>query len=97
MDIITHYGYTDGSGEYYISIDADKCIGCAKCTLECPNSVLELETMLIDLDDKTVVSVTEEHRKKLRYSCSPCNPENSVPPCVKVCDQKAIKTSWKTN
>ncbi|MCW4025234.1 MAG: 4Fe-4S binding protein [Candidatus Bathyarchaeota archaeon] len=94
--MITYYGYSDGSGEYYIVIDADKCNGCGKCVTACPNSALQLETMLIDLDDKTVASVTEQERKKLRYTCSPCKPESSKTPCTIACEQDAIKTSWKT-
>jgi ferredoxin len=94
--VITYYGYADGSGEYYIVIDADKCDGCGKCVKTCPQNVLQLETMLIDLDDKTVASVTEEQRKKLRYSCSECKPESGQTPCTSSCGQKAVKTSWKT-
>ena len=43
MLMITHYGYTDGSGEYYIVIDSDKCNGCGKCVQKCPQKALELE------------------------------------------------------
>jgi Fe-S-cluster-containing hydrogenase component 2 len=89
--MITHYGYTDGSGEYYIIIDTDKCNGCGKCISKCPESALQLETVLIDLDDKTVASVTEVHRKKIKYTCSSCKPENNNTPCVIACEGKAIK------
>jgi ferredoxin len=93
--VITHYGYSDGSGDYYITIDTDKCNGCGKCVKRCPQSALQLETMFIDLEDKTVASVTEEHRKKIKYTCSSCNPEGKNAPCVLVCDTKAIKCTWK--
>lgn len=93
--MITHYGYSDGSGEYYITIDTDKCNGCGKCVKECPQSALQLETMLIDLEDKWVASVTEEHRKKIKYTCASCKPESNKSPCVLACDMKGIKCTWK--
>ncbi len=34
--MITHYGYIDGSGEYFIVVDSDKCVGCGKCITACP-------------------------------------------------------------
>jgi NAD-dependent dihydropyrimidine dehydrogenase PreA subunit len=92
--IITHYGYTDGSGEYYIVIDSDKCIGCGVCVKQCPQGALQLEEEFIDLEDKTVAAVTEEHRKKIKYTCSACKPENNNTPCVLACETKAIKCSW---
>ena len=93
--VITHYGYSDGSGEYYITIDTDKCSGCGKCVKTCPNSALQLEEMFIDLEDKTVVSVVEEQRKKIKYTCSSCKPETNNAPCVLVCESKALNCTWK--
>jgi NAD-dependent dihydropyrimidine dehydrogenase PreA subunit len=93
--IITHYGYSDGSGEYYITIDTDKCSGCGKCVKQCPQSALQLEIMFIDLEDKTAVSVVEEHRKKIKYTCSSCKPETNRTPCVLACENKAINCTWK--
>jgi len=53
-----------------------------------------METMFIDLEDKLVVAVTEEQRKKLRYTCSPCKPESGLAPCVQACGQEALKYIW---
>ena len=92
--MITHYGYTDGSGEYYIVIDSDKCNGCGICVQKCPQKALQLETMFIDLEDKTVAAVTEEHRKKIKYTCSSCKPESNNAPCVLACEGKAVKYVW---
>jgi hypothetical protein len=50
--------------------------------------------MMIDLEDKLVATVTEEHRKKIKYSCAPCKPEAS-PPCVLACERRAIIHTWK--
>jgi Fe-S-cluster-containing hydrogenase component 2 len=93
--IITYYGYTDGSGEYYIVIDAEKCNSCCECIKSCPEGALKMQDMFIDLEDKRVATVTEEHRKKIRYTCSPCKPEEESLPCVHACNQNAIKCIWK--
>jgi Fe-S-cluster-containing hydrogenase component 2 len=92
--MITHYGYTDGSGEYYIVVDSDKCNGCGKCAKACPQRALELITEFIDLEDKTVAAVSEEHRKKIHYTCGTCKPEQNQTPCVTACSSKAVKCIW---
>jgi len=93
--VIVHYGYIDGSGEYYIVINSDKCDGCGKCVEKCPKNALEKITEFIDLEDKTVAAVNEEHRKKISYTCAQCNPQLNCTPCVLSCDQKAIWCIWK--
>jgi Fe-S-cluster-containing hydrogenase component 2 len=92
--VITHYGYIDGSGEFYIVVDSDKCSGCGKCVTACPQKALQLETAFIDLEDKTVAAVTEGHRKKIKYTCTACKPENGKTPCILACEGKAIKCIW---
>ena len=94
--IIAFYGYSDGSGEYFIIIDTGKCVGCGKCVKQCPQSALQLETVLVDLEDKIVASLREEHRKKIKYTCSSCKPESNSAPCVLACESKAIKCTWNT-
>ncbi len=93
--MIMHYGYSDGSGEYYVTIDTEKCKSCGKCVEQCPQSALQMETMLIDLEDKTVATVTEEHRKKIKYTCASCKPETNRAPCVIACGTNAISCTWK--
>jgi len=95
IPIITHYGYSDGSGEYYIVIDAGKCNGCGKCVKHCPQDALELITMMVDLEDELVAGVKEKHRKKIKYTCSPCKPESGRTLCVLACEHKAITCTWK--
>jgi ferredoxin len=92
--IIIHYGYCDGSGEFYIVIDAMKCDGCGNCISKCPQSALELQTMMMDLEDKTVAAVTEQHRKKIKYTCASCKPGEKKAPCILICEKKAIDTIW---
>ncbi len=94
MFIITYYGYCDGSGEFYVVIDAEKCDGCGKCVTKCPQNALQMETQLIDLEDKLVAAVTEQHRKKIKYTCSPCKPETGKTLCVMTCKQGAIRCVW---
>ncbi len=93
--MIVHYGYIDGSGEYFISIDTDKCNGCGECTKKCPQKALELITEFIDLEDKTGAAVTETHRKKIRYTCAACKPQNNQTPCILACPRGAINCIWK--
>ena len=68
-DYIANYGYTDGSGDYYLVVDTDKCDGCGKCVEACPQDVMEV--IADDYDDMVAV-VREEHRKNLKYVCAPC-------------------------
>jgi Fe-S-cluster-containing hydrogenase component 2 len=90
-----HYGYKDGSGDYFIIIDTDKCVECGHhgCAAACPEGVLEI--ILDDYDDE-VAAVVEDHRKKIKYSCAPCKPDTDRPPlpCLTACTPDAITHSW---
>jgi ferredoxin len=92
-----NYGYKDGSGEYFITIDTDLCNSCGKCVEVCPENVLEMaENELDPLGDEIIATVSEEHRKKIKYSCAPCKPGGKTKklPCVEACDPGAISHSW---
>ena len=92
--MIAHYGYKDGSGEYFIIIDTDKCIGCkGLCVDACSVGVLE---MIEDDYGDVVGAVTEEHRKKIKYTCAPCKPTSGdvVPSCLSACDREGMTHSW---
>ena len=91
--MIANYGYNDGSGEYFIAIDSDKCTGCEKCVQVCPAGVLE---MITDDYDDYVAAVTDEQRRKIKYSCMPCKPTSGVRelPCTVSCEPVAIVHSW---
>jgi NAD-dependent dihydropyrimidine dehydrogenase PreA subunit len=88
-----NYGYTDGSGDWYITIDTDRRDGCAKCVEACPEDVFVIE--MDDYDDMVAV-VTEAHRKKVKYTCGPCKSAggDSVEPCHAACPTDAIGHSW---
>jgi len=95
--MIANFGYTDGSGEYFITIDTEKCDGCGDCVSVCPAQVLEIRENEFDpLAEDDMAVVTEKHRKKIKYSCAPCKPVGSdkIPPCIEACEPDAITHSW---
>ena len=97
LSLIANYGYQDGSGIYFISIDTEKCDGCGKCVEVCPYKVLELVSNEYDpFDDDMVLRVVPEQRNKLKYSCAPCksvNDKNGLH-CIQACPREAIRHSW---
>ena len=48
------------------------------------------------LSNEIIAIVSEDHRKKIKYSCAPCKPsdEEKSLPCVEACESKAITHSW---
>jgi ferredoxin len=92
--MIIHYGYQDGSGKYYVSIDAEKCDACKICIEKCPQKVLKIDTVMIDIEDKQVAVVHEAHRKKIQYTCASCHQGNDLP-CVRSCKKGAIAATWQ--
>jgi len=97
--MLANYGYKDGSGDFFITIDTDKCTGCGDCIKVCPAKVLEMITDESDpFREIPVVAVTDQHRKKIKYSCAPCKGAGHKSaldlPCVKVCASGAIAHSW---
>lgn len=92
-----NYGYKDGSGEFFITVDTDLCDGCGQCVEACPAGVLEVvENEMDPLVEELVAVVTEEHRKKIKYSCAPCKPTSGSLelPCVLACTPGALMHSW---
>jgi ferredoxin len=91
--MIANYGYEDASGNYFITIDTNKCNGCGDCVRACSQAVMGL------MDDdygRNVATIREVHRKKLKYSCATCKSptgDRSMP-CIVACGTGAITHSW---
>ncbi len=95
--MMANYGYKDGSGEFFISINTDLCDGCGKCVEVCTWGIMAVgEDENDPLNDQLVAKVTEEHRKKIKYSCAQCKPQSKdfTEPCILSCEPKAIEHSW---
>ena len=92
--MIIHYGYEDGSGRYYVSIDAETCDACNACVEQCPQKALKIDTVMIDIEDKAVAVVDELHRKKLQYVCASCH-QGKETPCARACEKGAIVAIWE--
>jgi len=94
--MLANYGYKDGSGDYFITIDTDKCNGCDKCVEVCPSNVMAVgEDENDPLSEQKVAFVTEAERKKIKYTCAPCKPsKDAIPPCINACKPNAITHSW---
>ncbi|MEW6742202.1 MAG: 4Fe-4S dicluster domain-containing protein [Planctomycetota bacterium] len=97
--MLANYGYKDGSGDFFIVIDTERCTACGDCIPACPAGVLELIDDEFEVSsDKQVAAVVEAHRKKIKYSCAPCKPaagyEKGTLPCVRACEPDAIDHSW---
>lgn len=94
--MIANYGFEDGSGAYFISIDTEKCCSCVKrgCLKGCPADIFELE--VDDWDDEIAV-VKKNERNQINIICAKCKPIDNRPellPCQKSCAFGAITHSW---
>ena len=59
--MIAYYGFKDGSGDWFVIIDTDKCTGCSKCVEVCPANVLEVgEDEYDPFSEELVASVRAE-------------------------------------
>jgi Fe-S-cluster-containing hydrogenase component 2 len=90
-----NYGYLDGSGQFFITIDTDRCTTCDHhaCVVACPRGLFDI---IVDDYDDSVCQVKEEFRKKVKYECAVCKPVTDRPPlpCITACTPGAITHSW---
>ncbi|MDR2076888.1 MAG: hypothetical protein LBP61_08190 [Desulfovibrio sp.] len=94
--MIAHYGFEDGSGVFYITIDTGKCARCEDrgCAGGCPEGLFALEP---DDEDIPVAGIREQARNALKAACAACKPLERRPallPCQKSCGLEAITHSW---
>jgi len=92
--MLAHYGYRDGSGEYFVAVDAAACTSCGRCAADCPSRALEMTDILVGLDEKSVAAVREASRNTLKEACAGCDHAGRAP-CETACAPKAIRVTWK--
>ncbi len=91
--MLANYGYADGSGTYYISIDTDRCDCCGNCVEACPQRLFALEPDDYDEIKPVVKEGMLMHIKRLCAACKPlANPQ--LLPCKQACLCHAIDHSW---
>lgn len=91
-----NFGYKDGSGEYFITLDSELCTGCGDCVTACPSGVFDVVVDEFSLDDEQVAIVVDAQRNKLKDACAVCKPQGQRPPlpCIIACVPVAIEHSW---
>jgi ferredoxin len=87
------YGYSDGTGHYFITIDTGRCDGCGECVTACPSGIFEIAA---EEDGHLRARVKEEVRKRLALLCpghEACSSKLELN-CHKVCSKDAISHAW---
>jgi predicted CoA-substrate-specific enzyme activase len=87
------YGYSDATGEYFITVDTGLCDGCGECVPACPANVLEMARNEADAEK---AAVRDEVRRRLAMVCpgfSTCSRENARN-CHSACATDAISHTW---
>jgi len=91
--MIVHYGYTDGTGDYFITIDSGLCDGCGDCVEACPAGILVLGR---EDGNQPKAELKEEVRKKIALLCPgfhSCSHNHEIN-CHSVCTKDAISHTW---
>lgn len=101
-----NFGYKDGAGTWYVTVDTDACDACTgrdgvRCVDVCPADLWELtENEFEILSEEMVAAIKGDRENDLRYDCSPCkspNPDaqdSGTAKCAEACPTDAIEFSW---
>jgi predicted CoA-substrate-specific enzyme activase len=87
------YGYSDGTGEYYITVDNALCDGCGQCVPACPSGIFMMSP---DGLGEMKAIIREDVRKKLAFCCpglEACRGAQAET-CHSVCPRDAIGHTW---
>jgi hypothetical protein len=94
--MIASYGYEDGTGFYYITIDTDICAVCD--TKKCVSACLELVFEVQENDwEEVVIAVNKDKTHVLQACCNDCRQDDAARrarPCQQSCSYDAISFSW---
>jgi ferredoxin len=70
-----NFGYKDGSGDFFITLDTTRCTGCGDCVPACPARIWELAENEYDpLAEGQIAVVKRRNLKSIKYDCGPCKP-----------------------
>lgn len=93
LSLTAQYGYTDATGEYFISIDTGRCDACGNCLRDCPAGLFTLKRYD---DGQNKAALKEEYSKKISLLCpgyEKCSITNKIN-CHQACKTEAISHSW---
>ena len=88
-----NYGYTDATGDYFITVDTGLCDSCGECVKACPAGLF---VMMPDDSNQLKAEIKAEERKGLAFSCpgfDSCRREHQIN-CHSICSKGAINHSW---
>jgi len=90
---LANYGYADALGDFFITVDVDKCDGCGECVEACPEDILVVEE---DDYGELKVRVKDKPSRQIGYICPACasSTETIRYPCERICEQKSIWHSF---
>lgn len=91
--LTVHYGYADGTGEYYITVDSNRCDGCGDCVEACPAGIF-----ILGREDgkQPRAEINEDARKRIALLCPgfhSCSSKHEVN-CHSACAREAIGHTW---
>jgi predicted CoA-substrate-specific enzyme activase len=86
-----NYGYSDGTGEYFITVDTSKCDGCGECVKACPSGLF---VIFNNENGRPKATIKEEMRKKIAIACPGFRNCGLTVRCHSVCPKDAISHTW---